>query len=129
MAKKTQRAKTKPKKAQKKVQRKTISRVKKRLPAKPSLKAKQVTSAPEGVAKTKIRVIGIGGGGSSIVGEIARSIGKVDFVCANTDSQALANSAARTVIQLGHQYSVNYKILFFLLFELPAHCMKTIRPM
>ena len=96
MAKKTQRAKTKPKKAQKKVQRKTISRVKKRFPAKSFLKVKQLASAPEGVAKTKIRVIGIGGGGSSIVGEIARSIGKVDFVCANTDVQAQKNLPKNT---------------------------------
>ena len=96
MAKKIQKVKTKPKKAQKKDQRKTISRVKKRPPAKSFLKVKQLASAPEEVAKTKIRVIGIGGGGSSIVGEIARSIGKVDFVCANTDVQAQKNLPKNT---------------------------------
>ena len=91
MAKKTQRTKVKPKKIQRKVQARTISRTIKKLPAKSSPKTKQLAAASEGAAKTKIRVIGIGGGGSSIVGEIARSIGKVDFVCANTDVQAQKN--------------------------------------
>lgn len=39
--------------------------------------------------KTKIKVIGIGGGGGSIVAEIAPCIKKVDFMVANTDTQAL----------------------------------------
>jgi len=51
-------------------------------------KAKQLALAPEGVRKTKVRVIGIGGGGGSIVGEIAKSVRKIDFVSANTDLQA-----------------------------------------
>lgn len=38
--------------------------------------------------RTKIRVIGIGGGAGNIVGEIARLVGKADFVSANTDVQA-----------------------------------------
>jgi len=43
--------------------------------------------------KTKIKVIGIGGGGSSIVSGIASEIKKVAFVVANTDSQALKTAA------------------------------------
>ncbi|MBI2626107.1 MAG: cell division protein FtsZ [Candidatus Nealsonbacteria bacterium] len=39
--------------------------------------------------KTKIRVIGVGGGGGSIVSEIAPHIKKADFTVANTDMQAL----------------------------------------
>ncbi len=39
--------------------------------------------------KTKIKVIGIGGGASNIVSEIASKIKKATFVVANTDSQAL----------------------------------------
>jgi len=39
--------------------------------------------------KTKIRVIGIGGGGGFIVSEIASRIKKASFVVANTDLQAL----------------------------------------
>lgn len=45
----------------------------------------------EGVHKTKVRVIGIGGGGSNIVAEIARAVGRVDFIAANTDLQAQKN--------------------------------------
>ena len=43
----------------------------------------------EGVKRTRIRVIGIGGGGGSIVSEIASRIKKASFVVANTDVQAL----------------------------------------
>jgi cell division protein FtsZ len=41
------------------------------------------------IKKIKIRVIGIGGGGGTIVSELASQISKVDFVAANTDIQAL----------------------------------------
>jgi len=50
-----------------------------------------------------IRVIGIGGGGGNAVEHmLAANIEGVEFVCANTDSQALKNSSARTVLQLGN---------------------------
>ena len=51
------------------------------------------------VHRTRIRVIGIGGGGSSIVSEIASQLKRVDFVVANTDIQALKASprAVRTL--------------------------------
>ena len=39
--------------------------------------------------KTKIKVIGIGGGGSSIISEIAVKLKKAEFVAANTDFYAL----------------------------------------
>ncbi|MGB2762185.1 MAG: cell division protein FtsZ [Minisyncoccales bacterium] len=39
--------------------------------------------------QTKIKVIGIGGGGGSIVSDIASQLKKVSFVAANTDTQAL----------------------------------------
>ena len=49
-----------------------------------------------------IKVIGVGGGGGNAVGHmVAADIEGVDFVCANTDAQALSNSAARTILQLG----------------------------
>ena len=41
------------------------------------------------IHKTKVRVIGIGGGGGSIVSEIVSRIKKADFVVANTDIRAL----------------------------------------
>jgi len=37
--------------------------------------------------KAKIKVIGIGGGGASIVSEIGKSLGKANFVIADTDSR------------------------------------------
>ena len=41
------------------------------------------------IYKTRIKIIGIGGGGSSIVSEIASKVKKVGFVVANTDIQLL----------------------------------------
>ena len=49
-----------------------------------------------------IKVVGIGGGGGNAVEHMmAASIDGVEFICANTDAQALNNSSANTVIQLG----------------------------
>jgi cell division protein FtsZ len=49
-----------------------------------------------------IKVIGVGGGGSNAVEHMVRgSIDGVDFICANTDAQALRNASTRTVLQLG----------------------------
>jgi cell division protein FtsZ len=50
-----------------------------------------------------IRVIGIGGGGGNAVEHmLASNIEGVEFVCANTDAQALHKSSARTALQLGN---------------------------
>jgi cell division protein FtsZ len=49
-----------------------------------------------------IKVIGVGGcGGNAVEHMITRGLGGVEFVCANTDAQALRRSTARTQIQLG----------------------------
>ncbi|MCV6637802.1 cell division protein FtsZ [Candidatus Albibeggiatoa sp. nov. NOAA] len=49
-----------------------------------------------------IKVIGVGGGGGNAVEHMLLSnIEGVDFICANTDAQALKNSSAKTVLQLG----------------------------
>ncbi|MCB1740513.1 MAG: cell division protein FtsZ, partial [Gammaproteobacteria bacterium] len=49
-----------------------------------------------------IRVIGVGGGGGNAVEHmLATNIEGVDFVCANTDAQALRASSARMTLQLG----------------------------
>ncbi len=51
---------------------------------------------------THIKVIGVGGGGGNAVAHmIERGVQGVEFVCANTDAQALARSAAHRTIQLG----------------------------
>jgi cell division protein FtsZ len=49
-----------------------------------------------------IKVIGVGGGGGNAVNHMLRSnIDGVDFICANTDAQALKNTEVRTALQLG----------------------------
>ncbi len=49
-----------------------------------------------------IKVIGVGGGGGNAVNHmVANSIEGVEFICANTDAQALRDVTARTVLQLG----------------------------
>ena len=51
---------------------------------------------------TRIKVIGVGGGGGNAVEHmIERNVQGVEFVCANTDAQALTRSAAHRFIQLG----------------------------
>ena len=49
-----------------------------------------------------IKVIGLGGGGGNAVDFMVRSnVQGVEFMCANTDAQALANSKVEVCIQLG----------------------------
>ncbi|MEX0731502.1 MAG: cell division protein FtsZ [Aquisalimonadaceae bacterium] len=49
-----------------------------------------------------IKVIGVGGGGGNAVQHmVSADIEGVEFICANTDAQALKNTSARTVLQLG----------------------------
>ncbi len=49
-----------------------------------------------------IKVVGVGGGGGNAVKHmIGNSVEGVEFICANTDAQALSDIASRTVLQLG----------------------------
>jgi cell division protein FtsZ len=49
-----------------------------------------------------IKVIGVGGaGGNAVQHMISRGVQGVEFICANTDAQALARSKADSIIQLG----------------------------
>ncbi|MDD0845487.1 cell division protein FtsZ [Pseudomonas sp. Gutcm_11s] len=58
-----------------------------------------VDNAPQSAV---IKVIGVGGGGGNAVNHmIKNNIEGVEFICANTDAQALKNVGARTVLQLG----------------------------
>ena len=51
---------------------------------------------------TMIKVIGVGGGGGNAVEHMINThVQGVEFICANTDAQALRRSAAHKVIQLG----------------------------
>jgi len=50
-----------------------------------------------------IKVVGVGGGGGNAVKHMIDShIEGVEFICANTDAQALKDVDSRTVLQLGH---------------------------
>jgi len=51
---------------------------------------------------TQIKVIGVGGGGGNAVEHmITQKVQNVEFICANTDAQALNRSSAQTLVQLG----------------------------
>jgi len=51
---------------------------------------------------TRIKVVGVGGGGGNAVEHmISQGVQGVEFVCANTDAQALNRSSAHALIQLG----------------------------
>ena len=51
-----------------------------------------------------IKVVGVGGGGGNAVEHmVAENIDGVEFICANTDAQALKNSNAKVLIQLGDE--------------------------
>jgi cell division protein FtsZ len=52
---------------------------------------------------TQIKVIGVGGGGGNAVDHmIGQGVQGVEFICANTDAQALNRSRADQLLQLGH---------------------------
>lgn len=72
----------------KKTTRKKVIKAKLSKPKKPKkIQAKKIEF--EGIAKPKLLVIGIGGGGCSIISEIAPKISQANFLAANTDTQAL----------------------------------------
>jgi cell division protein FtsZ len=49
-----------------------------------------------------IKVIGVGGcGGNAVAHMIDKNVGGVEFICANTDMQALKKSQAKTILQMG----------------------------
>ena len=50
----------------------------------------------------RIKVIGVGGGGSNAVNRMVRAgLGGVEFIVANTDAQALSHNAAPLCLQIG----------------------------
>ena len=58
-----------------------------------------VDSAPQSAV---IKVVGVGGGGGNAVRHmIDHEVDGVDFICANTDAQALSDIHSKTLLQLG----------------------------
>ena len=52
--------------------------------------------------QAKIKVIGVGGaGGNAVIHMMNHKIQGVEFICANTDSQALENAKGATILKLG----------------------------
>ena len=52
--------------------------------------------------QAKIKVIGVGGaGGNAVIHMMNHNIEGVEFICANTDSQALSNAKGATILKLG----------------------------
>jgi cell division protein FtsZ len=52
---------------------------------------------------TIIKVVGVGGaGGNAVEHMIRRSVQGVEFICANTDHQALSRSSSKHILQLGN---------------------------
>src|ERR671915_613458 len=59
---------------------------------------------PEGRTGARIKVIGVGGGGSNAVNRMVRAgFDGVEFIVANTDMQALRTNAAPVKIQIGNK--------------------------
>jgi cell division protein FtsZ len=73
------------------------------LPAMPP-ESLRITLDEEARAGARIKVIGVGGGGSNAVNRMVQSgLTGVEYIVANTDAQALANSPAPVKIQIGRQ--------------------------
>ncbi len=79
----------KKKQAKKVIKRKSKKAVRKKVVHKKKASKKRDVNVFEGVHKAKIRIIGIGGGGGSIISEIVSRISKADFLAINTDARAL----------------------------------------
>lgn len=108
--------KSKAKPAKKKVSKKPVVKEKKTEKSKPEKikkqkAAKKKTSPPkveerspvDSLFKAKIKVIGVGGGGGSIVSEIGRSLEKATFVIADTDARALRNRPGIKYVLFGEE--------------------------
>ncbi|MCX6724383.1 MAG: cell division protein FtsZ [Candidatus Staskawiczbacteria bacterium] len=95
----------------KKVKKKIIRKIKKNKPAKRRkillrkkiVKKETAGFAAESLFKAKIKVIGIGGGGGSIVSEIGRSLEKATFVVADTDIRALKKKSGIKYFWFGEE--------------------------
>jgi len=83
----------------KKVQKKKIVKIKRRaLPKTP-----KIDFPAESFFKTRIKVIGIGGGGGSIVSEIGRSLKKATFVIADTDTRTVRKRSGMKYFLFGQE--------------------------
>ena len=55
------------------------------------------------IERAKIKVVGVGGGGgNAVIHMINHDIKGVDFICANTDTQALSSAKGAITLKLGN---------------------------
>lgn len=91
--------KIKTKKIQKPLKKKTVGKVK---ASSIKIKDSNFNTYDNSTSTTKIKIIGIGGGGCSIISEISSTLKRADFVAANTDKRALKSvSQKNKVFQFG----------------------------
>ena len=58
----------------------------------------------------KIKVIGVGGaGGNAVIHMMKHEIQGPDFICANTDSQALDRAKGSTILKLGDNVTKRFR--------------------
>lgn len=70
--------------------KKTIPKSKEKTSSvKKSREASNFSSRDGSTSDTKIKIVGVGGGGCSIVSELSTNIRRVDFIAANTDQRSL----------------------------------------
>ncbi len=96
-------------------QKATVKKIKKAKPAKKVLvKTKKHTPAKkentekftqESLFKARIKVVGIGGGGGSIVSEIGKSLEKATFVVADTDIRSIKKKSGIKYFLFGQEYT------------------------
>ena len=85
-----------------KIKKTVVSKIKKHITRK--VKAPAIDGfAAESLFKAKIKVIGIGGGGGSIVSEIGKSLEKATFVIADTDIRALKKKSGIKYFWFGEE--------------------------
>ncbi len=82
-------------KEKKKTVKKTIKKIIKKRKALRKKKREVLTGPKDNMYQTRIKVVGIGGGGCSIVSEMASKLRRVSFVVANTDIQALKKTSSK----------------------------------
>ena len=68
-------------------------------------KRQSVKKLTENLFRTKIKVIGIGGGGGSIVSEIGRSLNKATFIITDTDIRALKKKTGIKYFWFGEKFT------------------------
>ena len=93
----------KPKKVLVAKKKKIVKKVKIKKTSRPKQKSPEQDFLAGSFFKAKIKVIGIGGGGGSIVSQISRSLGKASFVAADTDVRAFKKKAGIKNFLFGQQ--------------------------